>query len=94
MFEFLGALTVFGKNEKSYLEDRLRECANNSDILAWMPGVRVSWRRSGLQLLQHQVVSGGDGTALLAAGFVGGDERVLELCLENFSRYVRRVFWA
>ena len=94
MFEFLGALTVFGKYEKSHLENRLRECANNADILAWMPGVRVSWRRSGFQLLQNHVVSGGEGTALLAAGFVGGDERVMELCLENFSRYVRRVFWA
>jgi hypothetical protein len=93
MFEFLGALTCFAKHGKPYLEERLAECANNGDILAWMPAGRVAWRRAGLQMLRHRVVLGGEGTSLLASGFADGDPRVLELCLDNFDRYARRVFW-
>lgn len=92
-FELMGSLAAFHENDEAQLEKAVEASATRNDVLAWMPVGRAGWRSAGARTLLQELEDESRITEFLKAGFAKGSRRFLQLFVENFKLYARRMGW-
>lgn len=92
-FELMGSLAAFHENDEAHLEKAFEGSAVLNDVLAWMPVGRSGWHSAGARTLLHELEDEARIAELLKTGFAKGSRRFLQLFVENFKLYARRMSW-
>ncbi|MCE1250156.1 MAG: hypothetical protein LWW82_05435, partial [Comamonadaceae bacterium] len=92
-FELMGSLAAFHENDEAQLEKAVEASAARNDVLAWMPVGRSGWHSAGARTLLQELEDESRIAELLKAGFAKGSRRFLQLFVENFKLYTRRMRW-
>ncbi len=92
-FELMGSLAAFHENDEAQLEKAFEGSAVRNDVLAWMPIGRSGWHSAGARALLHELEDEARVAELLKTGFAKGSRRFLQLFVENFKLYARRMSW-
>lgn len=92
-FELMGSLAAFHENDEAQLEKAIEASAARNDVLAWMPVGRAGWHSSGARTLLQELEDESRIVELLKAGYAKGSRRFLQLFVENFKLYARRMGW-
>lgn len=92
-FELMGSLAAFHENDEAQLEKAIEASAARNDVLAWMPVGRSGWHSAGARTLLQELEDESRIAELLKAGYAKGSRRFLQLFVENFKLYARRMGW-
>lgn len=92
-FELMGSLAALHENDEAQLEKAVKESAVRNDVLAWMPVGRSGWHSATAGTLLHELEDEARIAELLKTGFAKGSRRFLQLFVENFKLYARRMSW-
>lgn len=92
-FELMGSLAAFHENDEAQLEKTIEASAARNDVLAWMPVGRSGWHNAVARKLLQELEDESQVAELLKAGFAKGSRRFLQLFVENFKLYARRMSW-
>jgi hypothetical protein len=91
-FEVLASLAhLSSSTDKASIQAALQTQGQQNFV--WVPVGRTGWHREARAAIMAEISEPETRQALLAAGFAGGDEEFMALCLDNIGRIMGRLSW-